>query len=157
MGNLELLASIDKRVLGRDKIRLDTIGERIIIQKLVLICQKMGFNIGDYDYGWYVHGPYSTGLTVDAYKLSVSGKDFATYKFAPEEHEKIERITQAFRQEIKEMDSVKFELYGSIAFCIHNGLKDNEEIRKEVERRKPWYPQAQIDEGIRKTKRLFAS
>jgi len=47
---------------------LETFDDRLIIQKTVYMLQAFGLNIG-YHFSWYLKGPYSTGLTTDAYNL----------------------------------------------------------------------------------------
>ncbi len=155
MGNREMLASYYQRIFGK-KIQLNTIMERIILQKIVILGELLGFKFGEYDYTWYVHGPYSSSLTVDAYEIASSEKDYATHGFTPEETEKIEKIRQTFKKETEEMDSVKFELYGSIAFCMKQGIVKEEETIKEITARKPWHTQEDIEQGIRKIRELAA-
>lgn len=150
-----MLASFDRQIFGRRKVSLNSIDARIVFQKMVLIAQKLGLNMGDYEYGWYVHGPYSADLTVDAYKLASSSvRNVPPYEFTTEERAKIERIKQALKQEIEAMDGSKFELYGSIVFCMQNGIKD---IAGEIQKRKPWYTKEQIEAGIKKMNDLFRS
>jgi len=54
------------------------------------------------------------------------------------------------------MDSVKFELYGSIAFCMKQGIVKDGLIIKEITARKPWYTQEDIWRGIKKIRELVA-
>lgn len=42
---------------------------RLILQKTIYLMQAFGLNIG-YSYSWYLRGPYSVGLTKDAYELT---------------------------------------------------------------------------------------
>lgn len=156
MGNLSMLASFDRQIFGRRKVSLNSIDARIVFQKMVLIAQKLGLNMGDYEYGWYVYGPYSADLTVDAYKLASSSvrNNVPPYKFTKEEQTKIERIKRALKQEIGKMDGSKFELYGSIVFCMQTGIKD---ILGEIQKRKPWYRQEQVEAGIKKMNELCGS
>jgi uncharacterized protein YwgA len=156
MGNCEMLASYYQGIFGK-KIQLNTIMDRIILQKIVVIGEALGLKFGEYDYSWYVHGPYSSSLTVDAYEIATSKKDYATYGFGDREREKIELIKEKFKKEIEDMDSIKFELYGSIVFCIRQGIERTEEITKEIKARKPWYTEKDILEGIRKIRGLKQS
>jgi len=63
---------------------LDTVGKpldtstfekRLVLQKMVYVSQEMGVRLG-YGFGWYYHGPYSPGLTKDAFELeNLAGSD----------------------------------------------------------------------------------
>jgi len=156
MGNCEMLASYYQGIFGK-KIQLNTIMDRIILQKIVIIGEALGLKFGEYDYSWYVHGPYSSSLTVDAYEVASSEKDYAVHKFGKSEIEKIGWIKEKFKKEIEDMDSMKFELYGSIVFCMQKGIEKTEEITKEIKARKPWYTEKDILEGIRKIRGLKQS
>lgn len=41
--------------------------------------------------------------------------------------------------------------YGSIVFCMQTGIKD---IAGEIQKRKPWYTQEQVEAGIKKMNEL---
>lgn len=49
-------------------INLQTFSNRLNVQKKVYLAQIAGTDLG-YRYGWYIRGPYSTGLTQDAFAL----------------------------------------------------------------------------------------
>ena len=48
---------------------IDTITDRKRVQKAVYLGQAIGAEL-NYEFNWYVHGPYSTDLTRDYYKLA---------------------------------------------------------------------------------------
>ncbi len=56
--------------------RLDTFNDRLILQKAIYLAQAGGIQLG-YSYRWYLRGPYSTGLTRDAFsvKAEIAGGD----------------------------------------------------------------------------------
>lgn len=43
-------------------------GKRMKMQKCVYLLEQLGLNIGDYDFSWYKHGPYSQQLQNDMYE-----------------------------------------------------------------------------------------
>lgn len=55
---------------------LDTFSQRLTLQKEVYLAQLTGADLG-YRFNWYLRGPYSPGLTVDAFTLvdEVQGGD----------------------------------------------------------------------------------
>jgi hypothetical protein len=50
-------------------IKVGQFVERLVIQKSVCVLQFAGVNLG-YRFHWYLHGPYSTDLTSDAFWLA---------------------------------------------------------------------------------------
>ena len=48
---------------------IQSLRSRKTIQKAIYLAQAAGIDLG-YRYGWYVHGPYSPGLTTDYYETS---------------------------------------------------------------------------------------
>src|SRR5215213_7560427 len=48
---------------------IDTIDDRKRVQKAVYLGQAAGINL-NYEFSWYLHGPYSNELTRDYYKLA---------------------------------------------------------------------------------------
>ncbi|MCY4474837.1 MAG: hypothetical protein OXC83_05315 [Chloroflexi bacterium] len=50
---------------------IDTLPDRILLQKAIYLAQEAGVNLG-YRFSWYVRGPYSTGLTRDYYDLKIA-------------------------------------------------------------------------------------
>lgn len=51
-------------------LRIDTVQDRLVIQKAVYLAQTQ-IPLG-YSYGWYLKGPYSTRLTKDYYEFAQS-------------------------------------------------------------------------------------
>jgi uncharacterized protein YwgA len=48
---------------------IETINDRKRLQKAIYLGQAAGAEL-NYEFGWYVHGPYSTDLTRDYYELA---------------------------------------------------------------------------------------
>ena len=51
--------------------QIETVADRKRVQKAVYLMQLTGLDLG-YQYGWYLMGPYSPGLTRDYYDLAES-------------------------------------------------------------------------------------
>src|SRR2546425_7730085 len=73
---VEEMSTVEKRLgrlqtaiklLGAD-LDLSTFETRLELQKKVYLLQESGEDLG-YSYGWYIHGPYSPGLTKDLFSL----------------------------------------------------------------------------------------
>jgi len=64
---LQLLGLLDTL---KKKLDISTFDKRLTLQKTVYISQEMGIPLG-YSFGWYYYGPYSPGLTKDAFELNL--------------------------------------------------------------------------------------
>ena len=86
-----------------------TLSDRKRVQKVVELVQGAGVDLG-YTYGWYIRGPYSTGLTRDYFALDEAIKvedahPEKGYTLRPHTKEKLARI----RPLLKVPDSVSLE------------------------------------------------
>ena len=59
-----LLAPIYKDVYG-EQFSSGNFSDRMKMQKLIYLLQEAGISIGDYNFHWYKHGPYSQQLQND--------------------------------------------------------------------------------------------
>ncbi len=116
------------------KFKIDTKNDRIRLQKIVYLLQRCGVNLG-YNYGWYIHGPYSRELTSVYYDLDASlksnEKDYTWYKLDEgvdelkngiEKFEKISKIpdgVQIAKDPTKSKDVAWLEFIASIDY-LHN-------------------------------------
>ncbi len=79
--------------LGIPKNDLMTFSKRFQVQKQVYVVQIAGVDLG-YRYGWYIHGPYSTSLTSDAFALKQEIEDgdteFDEYRLHPDVTKRLE-------------------------------------------------------------------
>src|SRR5947207_10603765 len=49
-------------------LRLDNFPDRLVLQKAIYLAQAAGVQLG-YQFHWYLKGPYSPGLTRDAFAV----------------------------------------------------------------------------------------
>ena len=104
---------------------LDTLDDRILLQKKVYLAQDIGLPLG-YGYGWYIHGPYSTDLTAAAYQIIPEGFYSLEKKgFKPEFARMIAKVN-ALELENKCMETPLsrvewYELLASIAYWYKRG------------------------------------
>ena len=78
---------------------LETIQDRILLQKKVYLFQDLGVSLG-YGYSWYVHGPYSPDLATVAYQIIPEGSDSLRDK----------TIKQDFALVIKDVNDIEKEI-----------------------------------------------
>lgn len=65
--------------------------DRLLIQKATYLAQQAGLNLG-YRYNWYLKGPYSPGLTRDAFALAENPDIGGTFKLADSVAERLARV-----------------------------------------------------------------
>lgn len=53
---------------GLKDLKLKSFSARLNVQKRIYLVQVLGYDLG-YRFGWYLHGPYCSGLTQDAFAL----------------------------------------------------------------------------------------
>jgi len=86
---------------------------RLKMQKLIYLILQMGINIGEYNFSWYKHGPYSQQLQNDMLSMApvVSAKGNLQYS---------RRAKDAVRQVSESLQKPKGSPYGSAdwAECI---------------------------------------
>ena len=123
---------------------MDTLDDRIIIQKKFYMLQEMGIDFG-YSFIWNVYGPYSSGLTTYIYKL---------YDFKDEEALNSCRLTGDSREKCRVINELAndeklglsarplYELLGSLLFWKKNANIDESvtDICKKVNKYKPQFP-----------------
>ena len=81
-------------------VQLDTFSQRFNLQKKVYLAQICGVDSG-YRFGWYLRGPYSQGLTADAFALrdeiSDGDREYEEYCLPDEAAEQLGRAKQLFQ------------------------------------------------------------
>lgn len=112
--------------------------DRLKMQKVVYLLEDLGISVGDYNFTWYKHGPYSQVLQNDI----LSGSDVeANIKFSSESEKAILKL-----KEILFDDSISYDIcdwaecLGSLHYIKENMLPSNatnEEIIDELMIRKP--------------------
>ena len=103
------LGGILKRIYP--DFNMKSFSNRLKLQKVIYLLQVRGINLG-YSYSWYVFGPYSTGLTKDAFCIT----DFARFKPVGFSDPKIESDFQDFLGHIEAKGDFWLEVASSIHF-----------------------------------------
>ena len=65
----EYLGSVYETVFDKKFVYGAGIDTRMQMQKMVYLLERMGMSVGNYNFVWYKHGPYSQGLQDDACKI----------------------------------------------------------------------------------------
>ena len=122
---------------------LDTISDRILLQKKIYLAQDNGLLLG-YGYSWYIHGPYSTDLTAVAYQVIPEGLEaIERYRFKNQYKGIIDRVNaleNIITEKHLQISVVKwYELLASIAYWYNRGFTSEEQIVEKMRVTKPQF------------------
>jgi len=104
-------------------LSVDTFSDRLILQKLVVIVQAAGVDLG-YHFHWYLRGPYSPTLTRDAFAASTEARgtseEFAGWHLDETSQKRLENLRGLFRGEDRQVLASRLELLGSVLYLLCN-------------------------------------
>lgn len=157
---------MDKQQIGL-KLALDAVGlpvalksfdDRLIVQKAVCLLQSAGVQLG-YHFHWYLRGPYSPGLTRDAFavasELEENRDDSSGWSFDPSSRDRLERLRGLFTAPGRSELADRLELLGSIVFLVERGrvaASDTRGLRETLERYGKRFTDEQISAAVRDLK-----
>ena len=119
---------------------LETINDRILLQKKVYLAQDIGLPLG-YGYSWYIHGPYSTDLTAVAYQIIPEGD-------ASIENHSLKEPYASMIEKVNSIGVVQwYELIASIAYWHKRGYNTEEKIIEKIHTTKPQFTEEQTKAG----------
>jgi hypothetical protein len=129
--NLGRLNFFYKSIYGED-INMDSFNSRIKLQKLIYILKSEGINF-NYDFTWYIYGPYSSALTRDGYSFV---KDKDTNYFPDRDEQNI--ITKMKKARTVLDDTNKAELIASFLY-LKEKYGINTLAQEQLKIRKPYF------------------
>ncbi|MBC8500687.1 MAG: hypothetical protein ISS25_00555 [Nanoarchaeota archaeon] len=103
------LGGVLKRIY--EHFDMQSFSNRLRVQKVIYLLQGVGINLG-YSYSWYIYGPYSTGLTRDAFQIT----NFKNVKPIGFVEPSTEKKFQEFTKKIKQKNDFWLEVASSIHF-----------------------------------------
>lgn len=89
-----------------------TFSNRLRLQKIIYLLQAYGINLG-YNFSWYLHGPYSTELTRQAFNIA----NFSSLKQVKFEDNNVEERFKEFLSKLGDKKNSDFWL--EVASSIH--------------------------------------
>ena len=132
------------------EINLDYFSERLRLQKLGFLAQKLGVNAG-YHYSWYIHGPYSSTLASALF----AGDEMGIFEKEVELNNNEKKVAELLRSLLdREVNDSNFlELYASIWYLMPKGTLSEEEKKSTMEimyKEKPQFSGPEIKEALDK-------
>jgi len=133
--------------------KMETFSERKLMQKLVYLLQKFGIDLGFY-YNWYLHGPYSPGLTRVLFEIVEEGPK-RHMALTQEQITKIAELRSILGDDFRSSD--KLELIVSIDYLRERARRiraSDREVLKILKKQKPYFTEQEISECWRKSVEL---
>jgi uncharacterized protein YwgA len=144
-------------LLNSSDLRFDigSVASRKLLQKIVYLAQQLGLPV-HYNYGWYIHGPYSPKLANDYYELksqATLGDSISNYRLADEYSVVSERLNKLLKAKPSDAEAADWaELLASVAFLRRESDYDDEKTHSFLKERKP-----HVIDHYKKAKRALQS
>ncbi|MBI5037001.1 hypothetical protein HZC09_06705 [Candidatus Micrarchaeota archaeon] len=124
--------------------------DKIVIQKVVYLLQMKGVKL-DFDFGLYVRGPYSPGLTKEIYSRKGDFEQLKTRTdLSGKETEAVKELKEIFNSK-----SALLEIAATYAYFAYGQKQDPITAQKNVKIMKPFFSETQLAVGINKAKELL--
>ncbi len=146
MNSIQLLLG-SLRALGV-KPSIDEFSERKRNQKLAYLIQEVAEVPLGYAFSWYVHGPYSPGLTKDLYAEDMSRTVGPSQVVGGEQRARIGRLKDFLGDDVKSPDTL--ELLVSLHFLRRLGRTYRASKQKVIEalrERKPYFSEKDVEKA----------
>lgn len=132
-----LLAPVYQDVYG-EQFASGDFSKRMKMQKLIYLLQEAGISIGDYNFHWYKHGPYSQQLQNDILMIT----DCSNHSIRYSETAKVivSRLKSILNDNTSYRDDVWAECLASLQYLrssVCSNDASDEEIVKKLQERKP--------------------
>lgn len=135
----------------------DSFEKRMEMQKAVYLLQEMGVSVGDYDFMWYKHGPYSQNLQEEMYRAN--SKERANVQFSLDTVRCINKLHDLLNEQVEYAISQWAECLASLHYLKANVFSEgtcSDEIVEELERRKPHLKNRELNlRALVKVEELF--
>ena len=133
------------KFFGKD-IDMQIYKDRLILQKLIYLLDSKGVEF-NYNFGWYVRGPYSSSLASDGYALSE--KKYEEVELSQNETKIIKKIRKDLGCDVK--DDRKMETLASLLFLKREEPSiTHQELEEKLKSLKPWLSHREIKEARKK-------
>lgn len=120
MDRKQISLQLTFRALDLD-FKVDSFTDRLILQKAIYLAQLTGVDLG-YSHSWYVHGPYCSSLTSDAFaiqsELGSGPDDSDDWQLDENSLKRLTRIKNLVTEQDRLKLRKKLELYASVHFLI---------------------------------------
>jgi uncharacterized protein YwgA len=130
--------------------QMNNFSQRKRLQKLGFLLQEWGLDL-PYRFTWYIHGPYSPGLTQMLYEISQT-KDTEAEGLTPDELTRLKKFKNFLGDDI--LDSDKLELLASVHYLREKANEtgaSKDDVLLVLKEKKPYFSKDDIDYAWRKS------
>ncbi len=126
--------------------------DRLIAQKIICLLDLKGIDL-NYQFNFYIRGPYSPNLAIDYYSNSpVRFADENSKSLSDEETAIVHQVDQIFGK-----SPSLLEIGATYGFVLQKMDVSPTDALKIVKQKKGFYPDSQIAKGISKAKQLLVT
>lgn len=132
-----LLAPVYQDVYG-EQFTSGDFSKRMKMQKLIYLLQEAGISIGDYNFHWYKHGPYSQQLQNDI--LMTTDCNNHSIRYSETAKVIVSRLKSILNDSTSYRDDVWAECLASLQYLrssVCSNDASDEEIVEKLQERKP--------------------
>lgn len=137
------------------EFNLATFSNRLILQKAVYLAQAAGVDLG-YSFNWYLRGPYSPGLTRDAFEiLSEMGpgadEEIREWSLDPASRRRLGEIRGLIPAGPEDEQARKLELLASVHHVANipwQNTTDPQKLQEGLQRSGKTYSVDQVDRAL---------
>lgn len=151
-----LLAPVYKDVYG-EQFSSNEFSNRMQMQKLIYLLQEAGISIGDYNFHWYKHGPYSQQLQDDILKINCN--DNYSIRYSETARNFVSKISDVLNRKTEYSKDVWAECLASLQYLRSNVFSINatdEDVVNELQIRKPHLSNTELNkEALEALKVLY--
>ena len=137
-----------------DDVSIDKFNDRLRLQKLGYLAQKLG-STGGFMFSWYIRGPYSSSLARLLYDAEDSGMLGANHHLTSDECKIIERIGNLVGKNGLSNPPL-LELYASVWYLLPGKIteEDIKRVIRVLEEKKPDFKKSEVINCIAKIKKF---
>ena len=140
------------------ELTMETFDDRKRMQKLSYLFPLFGLDIGleVESYSWYLHGPYSPGLTRALFEIVENPSKVTSRPLTSEERSKIRKMRTFLGSDIYSIDSL--ELLVSLHFLLYHANRlgaTEEDAISLLEEKKPYFKDSEIQQALSKVRLIL--
>ena len=136
------------------EFKINNFQDRLILQKAIYLTQAVGVDLGYY-YHWYLHGPYCSALTSDAFAVvadfSPEFDESKGWKLDETSCGRLEGLRSIFSNDNREELARDLELLASVQFLVDRKQVARNDVRGItliLERYKKPFTETQVQEAL---------
>lgn len=150
MNNNEIILGVVLREIHCFSI--DTVDDRILLQKKVYLLNKFYNSNLQYSYNWYINGIYSPSLASDCYKLIPRGiESFSDFELTEDGEKQINKVNELANKKLNDNMTISswYQLLSSVYYMFNEygftGIKNKEKLIKTIQSFKKQFAKKDIE------------